>query len=269
MTDESTMAPGEPPLRIADSTWVEVDALPRETTVLILPVGSTEPHGPHLPLATDVIISDGMAIRAARELRRRGLPAAVLPVLAYAVTDFAEGFAGAVSLRFETARAMIADVLRGAIGHGFRRIAVANSHLEPRHVESLVAAIEEVQAETGVAIAFPDKRRRRWAALLTDEFRSGACHAGRYEGSLVLAERPDLVRNSIRAALPEVDVSLTTAIRDGVTTFREAGGARAYFGSPAAASAEEGEATYAALVRMLLISLKETYDLGDGLHDLD
>ena len=53
------------PLRLDECTWEEVDRLPRETCVLILPVGSTEPHGPHLPLATDVVISEGMAARAA------------------------------------------------------------------------------------------------------------------------------------------------------------------------------------------------------------
>jgi creatinine amidohydrolase len=255
----------ELPIRFAECTWEEIDALPRATSVLILPVGSTEPHGPHLPLATDVIISEGMAIRAARDLRRRGVPALVLPPVLYSVTDFADGFAGAISIRFETARDLLADVLRGAVSNGFRRIAIANSHLEPRHVDSIVAAAEAVAAETGVAVAFPDKRRRRWASLLTDEFRSGACHAGQYEGSLVLADRPDLVRETLRAALPDVEASLSDAIRAGVGTFREAGGERAYFGRPAAASAEEGEATFAALSRMLVISIKETYQLDDAL----
>ena len=189
----------------------------------------------------------------------------VLPPVLYSVTDFASGFAGAISIRFETARDLVADVLRGAVANGFCRIAVGNSHLEPRHVDSLVAAIDLVTAETGVAVAFPDKRRRRWAELLTDEFRSGACHAGRYEGSLVLADRPDLVREELRAALPDVDASLSDAIRSGLGTFREAGGDRAYFGSPAAASAAEGEATFAALARMLVISIKETYRLDDAL----
>src|SRR4051812_39439338 len=97
--------------RFADLTWEEVAALDRERTVLLLPVGSTEPHGPHLPLATDVIISDGMAGRAACMLAERGLTALLLPSIAYSVTDFASGFAGALSLRFETARDVLVDVL--------------------------------------------------------------------------------------------------------------------------------------------------------------
>ena len=47
--------------------------------------------------------------------------------------------------------------------------------LEPAHVNSISAAVDAVREELGVSIAFPDKRRRRWSSMLTDEFRSGAC----------------------------------------------------------------------------------------------
>ncbi len=255
--------------RFADHTWQEIAALPRESTVLVLPVGSTEPHGPHLPLATDVIISEGMALRASEILVARGLTALILPSIVYSVTDFAAGFAGALSLRFETARDVMIDVLGGAIRDGFRMFCVANSHLEPRHVESIVAAIRAVETDTGVAVAFPDKRRRAWAGKLTAEFQSGACHAGQYETSLVLADRPDLVDDERRAELPPVEQSLSVAIRDGLSTFREAGGDLAYFGRPAAASSAEGEATYEVLAQMLVTSIEETYHLGDAVHDRD
>src|SRR4029453_2668976 len=69
-------------------------------------------------------------------------------------------------------------------------------------------------------------------------------HAGRYETSLVLAVRPDLVKDDVRAGLPPIDTSLVDAIQDGARTFLEAGIDRAYCGDPAAASAEEGEETY-------------------------
>jgi creatinine amidohydrolase len=253
------------PLKFAECTWEEIAAADQARCVLVLPVGSTEPHGPHLPLATDVVISEGMALRAAAMLRESGLESLVLPPILYTVTDFASGFAGAISVRFETARDMVLDVLRSAALHGFRMFAVANSHLEPRHVDALVAAFDALREETGVAVAFPDKRRRRWSSQLGEEFRSGACHAGRYESSLVLADRPDLVRESVRAGLPPVDISLSEAIVSGKTSFREAGGDQAYFGSPAAASPEEGAATFDVLARMLVASVEETYRLSDAI----
>lgn len=257
------------PIRFADCTWEQIAALEHERALLILPVGSTEPHGPHLPLATDVLISEGMATRAAERLRARGDVALVLPSILYAITDFAAGFAGAISIRFETACDLMADVLCGAVENGFRRLCVANSHLEPRHVDSITAAIERVRERTGVVVAFPDTRRRRWASRLTEEFRSGACHAGRYESSLVMAERPDLVRDDLRERLTPVPASLSDAIRDGKASFREAGGERAYFGWPADASRHEGEATFATLAEILVEAIDETYGASNAVHHDD
>ena len=70
-----------------------------------------------------------------------------------------------------------------------------------------------------------------------------ACHAGRFEGSVVLAERPELFRRGLAEELEPNPSSLSTAIRSGATSFEEAGGPRAYFGWPADATAEEGRRT--------------------------
>ncbi len=130
-------------------------------------------------------------------------------------------------------------------------LALANAHFDPAHLGSLYAARDTVRTAGKIAVVFPDVTRRPWASRLTDEFKSGACHAGRYEGSIVLARHPELVRREEMAALPPHPVSLAAAIREGKKTFGEAGGADAYFGDPASASAEEGEETIAVLGSML------------------
>ena len=122
-------------------------------------------------------------------------------------------------------------------------LAIANAHLDPAHLASLDAAVSAIRRDIGLAVAFPNLAAKPWALRLSDEFRSGACHAGQFETSIVLAERPELVRDGIRAALPPNPASLSRAIRDGKRSFEEAGGARAYFGFPAQATAEEGRAT--------------------------
>ena len=225
--------------------------------VAILPVGSTEAHGPHLPLATDVIISEEMSRRAALKLTEQGVETLVLPAIAYSVTDFSRDFSGSISLRRETAAAVIRDICVSLYEQGARLVVIANSHLEPEHIGSITDAIAQVKDQTGRDVVFPDKRRRRWAATLTEEFRRGDCHAGSYETSLVLAARPDLVRDQIREALARVPISIAEKIREGVTTFREAGGERAYFGDPRAASREEGEASYEALALMIVTAATE------------
>ena len=238
-------------------TWKEADEAIGRGAVMILPVGSTEAHGPHLPLGTDVIISEEMSRRAAGRLEEQGINAFVLPPLAYSVTDFSSDFAGTISIRRATATALVRDICTSLYKQGARLVAVANSHLEPEHIAAINDAIEQVKQETGRAVAFPDKRRRRWAATLTAEFRRGDCHAGSYETSLVMAARPELVREAVRRALDRVPISIAEKIRDGARTFKEAGGAQAYFGSPGEATRAEGEASYEALAGMLVTAVIE------------
>lgn len=225
---------------LADHTWEEIAGL--KDPLAILPVGATEAHGPHLPLQTDVVIALAMAQSAAKRLAARGHEVLLLPPLAYSAAGFAAGFAGTIGIRPETATALVVDIARGC---GARLLGIANAHLDPGHLASLHKA-----AEAG-GIAFPDLTRKPWALRLTDEFRSGACHAGRFEGSIVLAERPDLVREEVRRTLPPNPASLSRAIREGRRTFGEAGGPRAYFGDPAAATADEGRATIEVLGAIL------------------
>jgi creatinine amidohydrolase len=228
---------------LAAMTWEEARDAAGPGSVAILPVGAIEAHGPHLPLETDVIIAQAMARSGAGRLAARGLRVVVLPPLAYTAAAFAQGFAGTLSLRPETVTAMVLDIAGSLTRHGFGVLAIANAHLDPGHLASLDAAVSAIRRDAGLAVAFPNLAAKPWALRLSDEFRSGACHAGQFETSIVLAERPDLVRDNIRSALPPNPASLSRAIRDGKHTFEEAGGARAYFGYPAQATAEEGRAT--------------------------
>jgi creatinine amidohydrolase len=238
-------------------SWTDAKALIDAGCAAILPVGSTEAHGPHLPLDTDVTIALGMARRAAAKIAGHCV---VLPPVAYSVTDFAAPFPGTLTLPHETARAMLRDVLAGAVAMGFSPVAVANAHLEPAHIATIRGAIEDVAGVSGATIVFPDVTRRRNAERLGDEFTSGACHAGRYEGSLVMADDPDAVKDDVRRDLPEVPISLVDAIRAGQADFLAAGGTQAYFGAPAEASAEEGHATYDVLADILVEAMETSGD---------
>ena len=201
-----------------------------------------------------------MSRRAAEKLKERGSEALVLPAIAYSVTDFSADFPGTISIKKETAVSLIRDVCVSLYKQGARLVVIANSHLEPEHVSSINEAIEAVKLETGRGVVFPDKRKRRWAATLTEEFRRGDCHAGSYETSLVMAARPELVKEELRESLAAVPISIAEKIREGVKTFKEAGGNEAYFGDPRAASREEGEAVYNALSDMIVTSVLESLE---------
>jgi creatinine amidohydrolase len=140
----------------------------------------------------------------------------------------------------------VRDVILGAIETGFRGIVLCNAHLEPGNIQALSEGAAEAR-ERGASVTFPDVTRKPHALRLGDEFRSGACHAGRYEGSLVMAAAPHLVRGDIASNLEPNPSSLSVAIREGKLSFQEAGGPRAYFGFPAEATVAEGEALYTEL----------------------
>ncbi|HET9041463.1 MAG TPA: creatininase family protein [Gemmatimonadales bacterium] len=232
-------------------TWEEARAAAGPGSVAVLPVGAIEAHGPHLPLETDVIIAQAMARNGAARLAARGLRVLVLPPLSYTSAGFARGFAGTLSLRPETVVATVVDIAGSLSRHGYTALAIANAHLDPDHLASIEAAVNQIRRGFRLRVAFPNLATKPWALRLSDEFKSGACHAGQFETSIVLAERPDLVRASTMAALQPNPASLSRAIREGKVDFEEAGGPRAYFGYPAQATTEEGRATVEVLGAIL------------------
>ena len=246
-----------PARRLEEMTWEEVRDLPVGGAVAVLPVGALEAHGPHLPVATDVLIAEAMAEAGARRLEEEGTTTLLLPALRYTSAAFAAEFPGTVHVPAGIVSELILELSRSLASDGAAALALANAHLDPDHVSSLRDAVGRIEEEGEVRVAFPDVTRRRLAERLTEEFRSGACHAGRYEGSIVLAVRPEWVRRERAEALEPNPISLVEAMREGATTFREAGGPRAYFGWPAEASAEEGRRTVEILGRMLAESVRE------------
>ena len=251
-------------LALAERTYPEVEQLLKDPRpkIAVIPVGSTEAHGPHLPLNTDSLIGDAVAVRAATELARRDLVALHFPPIHYAVTDWAGAFAGSLSIPAETAIALVLHTCKAARAMGFNHVAIFTAHLEPDHIASLREVTRRYQADTGASLIFPDTTRRALAARLTPEYQSGSCHAGQYETSLVLALRPELVRWALARALPAHPVALAQRIREGARDFIECGMDRAYCGAPAEASAEEGLASLAVLTELVVEAVLAAFEPG-------
>jgi len=226
-------------MRLAELTSPQLERL--TDPVALWPVGAVEPHGPHGPLGTDTLISVGMCERAAARLDN----AVVLPPLPFGVTRYGAAFAGAIGISEETLRAIVLDVAKAVADNGLRRLVIVNNHFEPEQVATLRAAADEAGA------LYLDVVRRRNAQRLTDEFRRGSCHAGRYETSLVLADAPQLV-DPVVGALPANEVDMPAAMAAGRTDFLAMGMDSAYCGAPAEATAEEGRRTFDTLTDMLV-----------------
>jgi creatinine amidohydrolase len=113
--------------------------------------------------------------------------------------------------------------------------------------------------EGKVSVACP--LTKKWAKTLSAEFKSGACHAGQYETSIIMAAAPELVDEQMRTTLQPVPVSLSEKLKAGVTTFTAMGMELAYAGNPAAASVEEGEQLIQRLAEMVVGEIREALGL--------
>lgn len=241
-------------MRVHDAaalSWNAVQRLAQAGATALLPVGSTEAHGPHLPLSVDVVIALEVCRRVGQKRAEAGRVTVIFPPVAYALTEFAAPFAGTVSIGGETAKAQLLQVLAGIKQAGFRAVAVVNHHLEPAHFK----LVREAAKEAG-AIAV-DHRHPPFGPRLGHEFMHGGSHAGRYETALMLAAAPSLVDEEERQKLPALEVDLPARIKGGAKNFLECGGEQAYFGDPRAATAAEGEALFAVLVEATLHALGE------------
>ena len=206
--------------------------------IALVPVGSTEPHGPHLGLGTDIVISAAACVRAHELIEQRGTMAAVIaPAVGYGVTECAAGFSGAVSIPAAVLTAYLAAICDGLLATGIRHVCLVNNHLEPAHDAAVRAVL--VGRDKKVSVACP--LTKKWARTLSAEFKSGECHAGRYETSIMMAAAPELVVEALRTRLPAVPISLSERLAAGVMTFEAMGMTAAYAGDPAAATIAEGD----------------------------
>lgn len=232
-----------------------------EPFVILQPVGSVEPHGPHMGVATDTVISQGAAQRAASLLAESGVVARIAPAIPYGVTECARQFRGAVSIPGDVLTAFLRAVVGGYLDSGVQHVCLINNHLEPAQDRAVRASIDD--APTGAAsVACP--LTRRWARTLSAEFKSGACHAGRYETSIILAQDASLVDESARAVLPAVDISLSEKLGAGIDDFVEMGLSQAYAGAPAEATAQEGHELLAKLATMVATEVLEALASADS-----
>ncbi|HEX5062531.1 MAG TPA: creatininase family protein, partial [Kofleriaceae bacterium] len=114
----------------------------KKGVIALVPIGSTEPHGPHLGLGTDVIISAAACLRACELLEKRGTMVGVIaPAVSYGVTECATGFAGAVSIPADVLTAYVGAICDGLLASGVRHVCLVNNHLEPAHDAAIRAVL--------------------------------------------------------------------------------------------------------------------------------
>lgn len=213
--------------RLADLTSPDAGGF----SMLFVPLGSTEQHGPHLPLDVDAVIATEVAARVAA-----AIPGAVVaPTIAIGASGEHDGFAGTLSVGTEVLHQLLVELVRSA--RGFRRVVVVDAH-GGNHAAT-TGAIDQLNIEghsvLGVRCAFADP--------------DADAHAGRTETSVMLALAPERVRMELAspgATAPWAELR-DDVLADGVGAVS----ANGVLGDPRGATAEEGRALLDELVARL------------------
>jgi creatinine amidohydrolase len=182
----------------------EVRAFLEQHQTVIVPTGSTEQHGPHGPLLTDVLIPTEVARRVAPRVG-----AVVAPSINYALSYPHVGFTGVVHIRIPTFMALVEDLCASLASIGFRRIVFLNGHYDNTYAIAYACANAADRLPPGT-VAFPINYWDGMTAVESGEFfgPSTGLHANRGETSAVLAIDPGLVdmdaANAEMPPFPEV-----------------------------------------------------------------
>ena len=188
--------------QVAALTWREVEAqVAGGRRTAVLPLGSLEQHGPHLPLDTDTVIGDALAERVCARLEE----ALQLPALPLGCASEHLAFPGTLSLRPETLADVLADVLGSLRRHGFERVFVFSAHggnVTPLRdaLPALRAAAAPLEVVAHTDLEAVTARLHRVAAGDGIGAPAAGHHAGEVETSIVLALRPGTVRTDTLGA---------------------------------------------------------------------
>ncbi len=193
-------------------------ALAARDAVVLLPVGSTEQHGPHLPTGVDDFLCSEICRRVAALLTPE-LPAVVAPTVWFGLADHHVRFGGTFTLSLATYYAVLRDLCRSILDAGFRRIAIVNGH--GGNMQALGAFTGELTRELKAPIATATyfmEGRAEMARILEDQ--EGVMHACEGETSMMMAIHPGLVDKTRLAEAHGPPFDLMASLIPSLKTFR-------------------------------------------------
>lgn len=234
------------------------DALRRGMDTAIVAIGSTEQHGPHLPLTTDSLLARVVAERIAQKLAN----AVLAPVIRVGCSDHHMDFPGTLSLRAEVLQGIIEDYCSSLKRHGFKRIALLPLHggnfaplaaiydrLREEHADVHIVAFTDLAKLMGMIFEVGRKHG-------VDPKEAGA-HGGEAETSMVLAVRPDLVDmgRAVKGFVGDHEEVAPMVLEQGMRAVSKSG----VLGDATKASKARGEAYIEELAERLAGWFKERF----------
>lgn len=256
------------PKTLPEMTWEEVAEELRDTDLVIFPVGSTEEHGPHMPLLADTIQGTEVTRRLVARLAEEGIRAVAGPPIPFGVSIELMDFPGTISVAPTTLLALLKDVCNSLIKHGFQKIVIIASHAENLGV--VYSVVQEISQQPEVrimALNWLPPLRRHYAEILQSTGVEG--HGGQGETARVLAAIPELVQmHRAKVYHPEAQEKL-----EGDDPWHFGGGVFdpprgmkdetpiGSIGNPLAATAEIGEKCYEVILDFAVGAMKRHFRL--------
>src|SRR5580693_2207650 len=223
--------------------WKQVEALPRASTLLILPTAAIEQHGHHLPLATDTLINNLLLGHALGKIPPE-LPVYALPPIHYGKSNEHIGFPGTLSVSASTFMAVIHDLGASLHAAGFQRLALFNTHGGNSSLVDVMA--RDLRAEFGLrTFTIFGSAGAKFEGLSLQERKYGF-HAGELETAWLLAATPELVDTTAYTSnyIASIDDKTLLAPENGAANFawltRDIA-ASGVMGDPRPATAANGE----------------------------
>jgi len=213
----------------------EAEKAAKTNKVIIIPIGSVEEHGEHLPLATDSIQPEFVATEVAKKTM-----CLVAPTLRYGVCNSTRGFPGTISISFQALHKIVKDILEEFVRNGFKRILIMSGHAGQSHMAALRLAAQEViwtnenkPPEKTVRIMVCSDYDFAYE-LKGKHFSDKDGHAGTIETARIMAIRPDLVKTKGKSSYPKMP-------RFEITPHPERLFPSGVIGDPTAATSKKGQ----------------------------
>ena len=235
----------------------EIEALDRDRTVLVLPIGSVEQHGRHLPTGTDTMLAMAVSLAAAERLAGR---VAVLPPPWYGFSPHHMQFAGTIALSLATILAIVEDIAASVVAHGFCRVVIVNGHGGNAGIADVLSSTlgHRYHGQARIACLTYFQLAREAIAKLRRSGPGGMGHACEFETSMMQHLHPHLVAiDRAKVTYPDPQSSyLSTDLVDSsrVRTYHDFAdlSETGTLGVPSLASAEAGARFYTAVTDELV-----------------
>ncbi len=256
---------------MADMTWQEVEKAAKEDAIILLPTAVIEEHGPHMGCGVDTYLAYQTCKLTRRELESRGIKTLIAPPFYWGINRTTHVFPGTFTVRPETMKALLEDILWSLKSWGFESVYNINWHYDGGHISTLFQTIKNAQESVGINTYFvlSEEDVRRFGLkgdepfIVVHKSPPGEAepqeyldlHAGGGETGIMAAYFPD-----------QVDMGLTKTLKPTRLTYRDVGKwvtdakkvtPLGYFGDPASFNIDEAKEYYEAFCKMIADAIEK------------